>query len=116
VGLSVEGPAGPLPPAAPQLFEPGEWPLASAPLGEPGRHVVSIVADAGVDRVTTVTVPVTVAPAGEPRATSAALAGSAGRGAGRSLPVWIVGLVAFVLWAPTAVLGTRRARLARRGG
>ena len=114
VHLSVQGPAGPVPIGGPQLLEAGEWPLAAGPLPESGRHVVSIVADAGADRVASV--PVTVSVEGAVSGGSLTLAGHGSDGSGLSPSAGWSGLVAFVLWAAAAALGPRWARLVRPSG
>ncbi|MDP9072214.1 MAG: hypothetical protein M3N68_13225, partial [Actinomycetota bacterium] len=114
VGARVDGPAGPAPVASgSQFMEAGEWPLALPPLARPGRHVVSIVADAGADRVTTVPFTIAVSEGSDQGSTSAMPDPT--RRSASSPPVRGLGLVALGLWVSVVLAGRRRAPSLRGG-
>ena len=114
VGARVDGPGGPTPAApGPHLMEAGEWPLTLTPPASPGHHVVSIVADAGGDRVATAPLTIAVAGAGGDGRTADGAGGGGPRAAGAGSVV-APGLVALALWAWVSLTGSRRVLRARR--
>jgi hypothetical protein len=110
VAVVVHGPDGVPSPAPPVFMDAGEWPLPPLALPDAERRVVSVVADAGAGRVTTV--PLNVA-AGGP-AVPASSSSPAGASAAEPLRGAVaVALMALLLWAAVA-LGWLRCALVTR--